>query len=52
MILSEAFGPLKEALREDFEQGFQMLMELDSFSTREFLRSRLWVVPSLWGEHG
>ncbi|KAI5848012.1 hypothetical protein BZA05DRAFT_430961 [Tricharina praecox] len=42
MILSEAFGPLKEALREDFEQGFQMLMELDSFSTREFLRSRLY----------
>jgi monoamine oxidase len=36
--LDEAFGPYKRALAEDFEAGFDKLMAVDDFSTREYLR--------------
>lgn len=38
-ILNQAFEPYKEALRLNFEDGFKKLMEMDKYSTREFLRS-------------
>lgn len=40
-ILNQAFGPYKEALKKNFEDGFKKLMEVDNYSTREFLRSHL-----------
>ncbi|KAJ5372303.1 Amine oxidase [Penicillium concentricum] len=37
-ILSQSFGPYKKAMQKDFVQGFQILMEADAMSTREYLR--------------
>lgn len=37
-ILEDTFGPFKRALAEDFETGFQCLMAVDHFSTREYLK--------------
>ncbi|KAK0672657.1 putative L-amino-acid oxidase precursor [Cercophora samala] len=37
-ILDEAFGPYKEELATDFDKGFENLMTVDDYSTREFLR--------------
>ncbi|KAI1214156.1 FAD/NAD(P)-binding domain-containing protein [Annulohypoxylon truncatum] len=37
-ILEAAFGPYKEKLVENFKEGFAELMEVDDFSTREFLK--------------
>ncbi|RYP09077.1 hypothetical protein DL764_001498 [Monosporascus ibericus] len=37
-VLDEAFGPYKRALADDFESGFEKLMAVDDFSTREYLR--------------
>ncbi|KAK3294313.1 uncharacterized protein B0H64DRAFT_343589 [Chaetomium fimeti] len=36
--LNAAFGPYKKALAEDFREGHKKLMEVDDFSTREFLK--------------
>jgi hypothetical protein len=37
-ILQQALAPYLEVLREDFEQGFKKLMEVDDYSIREYLR--------------
>ncbi|KAH6856062.1 hypothetical protein B0I37DRAFT_67638 [Chaetomium sp. MPI-CAGE-AT-0009] len=37
-ILDSAFGPYKEELAKDFKEGYKKLMEVDDFSTREFLK--------------
>ncbi|KAK6518212.1 hypothetical protein TWF506_005371 [Arthrobotrys conoides] len=37
-IFKKAFGPYKEALKADFDKGFEKLMTVDDFSTREFLK--------------
>ncbi|KAG2133638.1 uncharacterized protein EDB93DRAFT_1173834 [Suillus bovinus] len=37
-ILQEASAPYLQLLREDFEQGFKKLMEVDEYSIREYLR--------------
>ncbi|KAK6357702.1 hypothetical protein TWF718_002011 [Orbilia javanica] len=37
-ILEEAFGPYKTALEENFDKGFEKLLTVDDFSTREFLK--------------
>ncbi|CAH0020146.1 unnamed protein product [Clonostachys rhizophaga] len=37
-ILGQAFNPYKSALANDFNNGFEMLMGVDNFSTREFLQ--------------
>ncbi|KAG1821131.1 uncharacterized protein BJ212DRAFT_1337791 [Suillus subaureus] len=37
-ILQQASAPYMQLLREDFEQGFKKLMEVDDYSIREYLR--------------
>ncbi|KAG2107115.1 hypothetical protein BD769DRAFT_1675700 [Suillus cothurnatus] len=37
-ILQQASAPYLQLLREDFEQGFKKLMEVDDYSIREYLR--------------
>lgn len=37
-ILEQASAPYLQLLREDFEQGFQKLMEVDDYSIREYMR--------------
>lgn len=37
-ILSQSFGPYKKVMQKDFVQGFQLLMQADAMSTREYLR--------------
>ncbi|KAK4449750.1 putative L-amino-acid oxidase precursor [Podospora aff. communis PSN243] len=37
-IFDCAFGPYKKAMAEDFDKGFEALMKVDDFSTREFLK--------------
>lgn len=37
-ILQDAFGPYKKELANDFDAGFADLMQVDDFSTREFLK--------------
>ncbi|KAG2068177.1 hypothetical protein BDR04DRAFT_1232918 [Suillus decipiens] len=37
-ILQQASAPYVRLLREDFEQGFKKLMEVDNYSIREYLR--------------
>jgi hypothetical protein len=39
-ILEEVFGPYKQAMVDDFEGGFERLMAVDDFSTREYLKRR------------
>ncbi|CAH0057797.1 unnamed protein product [Clonostachys solani] len=36
--LDKAFGPFKKALAHDFKSGWQALMTVDDFSTREYLK--------------
>jgi ribosomal protein S17E len=39
-ILEKAYERYKNALKENFEDGFKLLMEeVDNLSTREYLRS-------------
>lgn len=38
-ILEQTFGPYKDKLAENFEEGFDELMKVDHFSTREYLKS-------------
>ena len=40
-ILEEAFGPFKLGLEQNWAKGFQKLMEVDEYSTRQYLSSRL-----------
>ena len=37
-ILEDTYGPFKRAMEQDFETGFQCLMAVDHFSTREYLK--------------
>ncbi|KAJ9662063.1 hypothetical protein H2198_001605 [Neophaeococcomyces mojaviensis] len=37
-ILDDAFGPYKKVMAEDFKEGMKMLLEVDNFSTREYLK--------------
>ncbi|KAF5664690.1 l-amino acid oxidase [Fusarium heterosporum] len=37
-IAGDAFLPYKEALKDDFQKGWEKLMEADAFSTREYLK--------------
>ncbi|KAI1088078.1 hypothetical protein F5B19DRAFT_29486 [Rostrohypoxylon terebratum] len=37
-IIDGVFGPYKEKLAENFDKGFEELMEVDDYSTREFLK--------------
>ncbi|KAK5996863.1 Putative bifunctional amine oxidase [Cladobotryum mycophilum] len=37
-ILNDAFGPYKEELAKNFRVGFENLMKVDDYSTREYLR--------------
>lgn len=37
-ILKTAFGPYKDALANNFKDGWKKLMEVDDFSTREYLK--------------
>jgi hypothetical protein len=37
-ILNEAFCPYKDALKEDFDEGFAKLIRQDKFSTHQYLR--------------
>ncbi|KAG1779144.1 hypothetical protein EV702DRAFT_123981 [Suillus placidus] len=37
-ILQQASAPYLQLLKEDFEQGFRKLMEVDDYSIREYLR--------------
>jgi monoamine oxidase len=37
-LIDDAFRPYKEKLAEDFNRGFEELMKVDDFSTREFLK--------------
>ncbi|KAJ5816719.1 Amine oxidase [Penicillium robsamsonii] len=37
-LLSRSFGPYKKVMQKDFVQGFQLLMQADAMSTREYLR--------------
>ncbi|KAJ5472631.1 Oxoglutarate/iron-dependent dioxygenase [Penicillium desertorum] len=37
-LLSQSFDPYKKAMQKDFVQGFQLLMQADAMSTREYLR--------------
>ncbi|KAG1887315.1 hypothetical protein F4604DRAFT_1721298, partial [Suillus subluteus] len=37
-ILQQASAPYLQLLKEDFEQGFKKLMEVDDYSIREYLR--------------
>lgn len=37
-ILCNAFGPYKQAIAENFEAGFEKLMAVDDYSTREYLK--------------
>lgn len=37
-LLNDAFGPYKDELAKDFNKGFDNLMTVDDYSTREFLR--------------
>jgi len=37
-LLEGAFGPYKEKLAKNFNEGFKELMKVDDFSTREFLK--------------
>lgn len=37
-ILDKAFGPWKEKLKENFNEGFEELMTVDDMSTREYLK--------------
>jgi len=38
-ILQQSCAPYLQLLREDFEQGFKKLMEVDDCSIREYLRT-------------
>ncbi|CAG8905550.1 unnamed protein product [Penicillium egyptiacum] len=37
-LLSRSFSPYKNVMQKDFVQGFQLLMQADVMSTREYLR--------------
>ncbi|KAH8429061.1 flavin monoamine oxidase family protein [Aspergillus melleus] len=37
-ILDDAFGYYKDRLKRNFEKGFQTLMRVDQFSTRDYIR--------------
>lgn len=37
-LVSQCFGPYKRVMQKDFVQGFQLLMQADAMSTREYLR--------------
>lgn len=37
-LVSQCFGPYKKVMQKDFVQGFQLLMQADAMSTREYLR--------------
>jgi monoamine oxidase len=37
-LLDQSFGPYKKVMQRDFVQGFQLLMQADAMSTREYLR--------------
>lgn len=37
-ILKTAFGSYKDALKADFKTGFEALMKVDNYTTREYLR--------------
>ncbi|KAL2669809.1 hypothetical protein Neosp_015254 [[Neocosmospora] mangrovei] len=37
-IAGDAFKPYKNALKDDFDKGWEKLMKVDGFSTREYLR--------------
>lgn len=38
-LLDRAYEPFKKAMAADFEEGFELLMQYDSYTTREFLRN-------------
>jgi hypothetical protein len=42
-LLNQVYKPFTEALEQDFETGFRKLVEVDKYSTREYLRSHLFV---------
>ncbi|KAJ5780654.1 Amine oxidase [Penicillium paradoxum] len=37
-LLNQAFGPYKKIMQRNFVHGFQLLMQTDAMSTREYLR--------------
>jgi monoamine oxidase len=37
-VLNQAFGPYKTKMAADFDTGFECMMKVDDYSTREFLR--------------
>ncbi|OQE37336.1 hypothetical protein PENCOP_c010G05201 [Penicillium coprophilum] len=49
-LLSQSFGPFKKSMQKDFVHGFQLLMQADAMSTREYLRgshkSDFWTIQS------
>lgn len=40
-ILKTAFGQYKDALKADFNTGFEKLMKQDKYTTREYLRQEM-----------
>ena len=46
-ILDDAFGFYKDRLKRNFDNGFQTLMGVDQFSTRDYIRQIRYVVISL-----
>lgn len=38
-LLDSAYEPFRKAMAADFEEGFKLLMQYDSYTTREFLKN-------------
>ena len=39
-VLEEIFRPFKQALAKDFDANFELLLQYDRFSTREYLSEK------------
>lgn len=42
-MLEDAFKPYKEALANDFDGNFDLLLQQDEHSTRDYLRHKMYV---------
>ena len=40
-IVEQAYTPYLQLLRENFEEGFKKLMEVDDCSVREYMRTHM-----------
>jgi hypothetical protein len=40
-LLEDTYGPYKKALADNFEEGFEKLLEEDGHSTRSYMRTEM-----------